>query len=164
MLEINDIVVYATTGVCKVEGIEEKFIGKTVKKYYLLRPIAQAGSAIYLPADNEQLIGRTRPVICSKEANKLLDSIKDDNRICLENESVRREFCRNAIQTCNSEDLISVIVVLRKLRSELLTESKRLHVADERALSEAERLICDEFSVSLGVDASDILNRINLSL
>lgn len=127
MLEINDTVVYGTTGVCKVEGIEEKRMGREVKKYYVLRPAAQSRAAVYLPADNDLLLERIRPVIRSEQAAELLDSVGKLNGSWIDSEDERMSFCRSALKSNNIKDRLTVIAIMRRQRAVLAAENKHLH-------------------------------------
>ena len=55
MLELKSTVFYGTTGVCVVERMETKKIGRESKDYYVLKPVAQCSSTVYVPTDNEVL-------------------------------------------------------------------------------------------------------------
>lgn len=53
MFKINDVVVYGTQGICKIVDIEEKTVSKVSKKYFVLKPVNNNDSTIFLPTDNE---------------------------------------------------------------------------------------------------------------
>ena len=57
-MELKEKVVYGTTGVCVVDSIEQKKIGRNIKQYYVLKPVAQSTSTVFLPVDNEELLAK----------------------------------------------------------------------------------------------------------
>lgn len=156
MLKLNDTVMYGTTGVCTVENIEKKTIGKVTRTYYVLRPKAQASSTVFLPADNEMLLGKVRTVMTADEINCIIKQTVDEPNIWVDDDN-ERKLKYNEIIT--SGDRKSCLVMVRTLRShqrELAEKGKRLHIADERALKEGQRLIHDEFSYVLNIEPDEV--------
>ena len=74
MFQPGDLVVYGSTGVCRVEEITHPNMtgADRNKAYYLLKPLYQDG-VIYTPAENSKVA--MRPVISSEEAEELIDLI-----------------------------------------------------------------------------------------
>ena len=56
MLKLKDTVFYGTTGVCVVDCVEKKKIGNMKKDYYVLKPVSQSSSTVFIPTDNEKLL------------------------------------------------------------------------------------------------------------
>ena len=54
---INDYVNYKTQGVCKIEDLRPMKFGpdSREREYYILRPVHQESSQIFVPADNQTL-------------------------------------------------------------------------------------------------------------
>ena len=74
MYDINDLIMYGGTGVCKISDISNNvFSGSSEDRlYYVLEPLYQSG-VIYAPVDNEKVF--MRPVISEDEAKDLIDNI-----------------------------------------------------------------------------------------
>ena len=66
MYQIGDLIVYGSTGVCRVEAVEtpRHRPGEEERQYYLLRPLYQDGT-IRIPVDTKVFM---RPVISREEA------------------------------------------------------------------------------------------------
>ena len=60
MFQINDIVTYGTNGVCKIENITMKEFMGSAKEYYVLKPVNDNASTIYVPVHNEKVAGKMR--------------------------------------------------------------------------------------------------------
>ena len=60
MFKVNDVIIYGTQGVCKIEDIEEKSISGTKKAYYVIKPVNDNGSTIFAPTDNEFVLKKMR--------------------------------------------------------------------------------------------------------
>ena len=82
MFQPGELLVYGTTGVCRVEEIATPDLTRADRgrRYYLLRPLHQDG-VIYAPVDSGKVA--IRPVISREEAETLIDLIP----------SVRAEVC-----------------------------------------------------------------------
>ena len=74
MFQAGDLVVYGTTGVCRVESIDRPNMtgADRHKEYYRLKPLYQDGF-IYTPVDNPKVF--IRPVVSREEAERLIDLI-----------------------------------------------------------------------------------------
>ena len=71
MFQPGELLVYGTTGVCRVEEITTPDITRADRgrRYYLLKPLYQDG-VIYAPVDSDKV--PIRPVISREEAEALI--------------------------------------------------------------------------------------------
>lgn len=156
MLKLNEMVMYGTTGVCVIESIEDKKIGKETRRYYVLKPVTQSASTVFIPADNDKLLSKARRVLSEKEVRGIISTMNSEPDIWPENDAERREIFKDII---SSGDRKSCLVLLRSLQNRqtfLAGQGKRLHIADERAMKEAQRLVHDEFSVALNIRPEEV--------
>ena len=60
----GDHVRYGADGVCVVSDVEAIVSSdrRSVKHYYVLRPVAESSTKIFVPLDNPTLLGRMHPV------------------------------------------------------------------------------------------------------
>lgn len=74
MFQPGELLVYGTTGVCRVEGVATPNLTRAEwgRQYYLLKPLYQDG-VIYAPVDSQKV--PIRPVISRQEAEDLIDLI-----------------------------------------------------------------------------------------
>ena len=76
MYQTGDLLIYGSTGVCRVLSIDRRqdYVDgiKQDKLYYQLKPLHQGG-VIYTPVDNSKVV--MRPVISREEAEALIDTI-----------------------------------------------------------------------------------------
>ncbi|MBQ3968923.1 MAG: hypothetical protein II685_00385 [Clostridia bacterium] len=60
MYELNEILVYGSSGVCKLVDIrKEKFAGSPTM-YYILSPVFSGQSTLYVPIENTALSSKLR--------------------------------------------------------------------------------------------------------
>lgn len=67
----GDHVRYGTNGVCVIADIETmtSMDRRSVKDYYVLRPVAESGTKIFVPLDNPALLGKMHAILTREEIN-----------------------------------------------------------------------------------------------
>lgn len=160
MFEVSDIVAYGTNGVCTVTEITTKRIDKVNVEYYVLSPQSAASAKVFVPTRNEKLVGKMRAILTKDEVNELLENIPKENEEWISNKNIRFETFKNIIAEGKSSELLKLIRTLRLHEKQQIKRGKRLHMADERFLKEAEKMVLGEFAYVLNETTDDILNRI----
>lgn len=155
MLELNSTVFYGTIGVCVVDSIEKKKMGRNIQEYYVLKPVAQCSSTVYVPVNNEILLAKVREVVSAEEIKKLIKET-DGADLWIENESERRNAFGQIVTTGTCCERLGLMRTIRKKQRELTEKSKRLHLSDERIFKEVSRMICDEFSYVLNLTIKEV--------
>ena len=157
MFQSGDLVVYGSTGVCRVEELTRPAArgADRGKLFYLLKPLHQDG-VIYTPAEGGKV--PIRPVIPAEEARALLEQIP----------TLTPEICRGptlqalsqhyqaAIRTHDCRELLRLMVSIRAKRHQLAAQNRRPGMVDERFLKQAEQLLCSEFAVALQVSPEEV--------
>lgn len=157
MFEINDSVLYGSHGVCKIAEISEQNFGGATKKYYILKPVHNSGSTVYVPADSEALTSKMRRVLSTEEIYSLIRDMPDEELFWVENESERKEHYREVLTKGDRRELIQMIKALYQHQEEQVAKGKKLHVADERFFKDAEKLLYEEFALVLHIKPSQVL-------
>ena len=142
MYQTGELVVYGTTGVCRVEGVTcPEMPGEDRnRRYYLLKPLHQDG-IIYTPADSGKV--SMRPVISAREAEALIDLIPTLQALAQHYQSVLR--------TSDCADLLRLTMSIYCKQQAAQAKKKRLGMVDERYMKQAERLLYGELSAALGI-------------
>lgn len=139
MFHPGELVVYGTTGVCRVEEITRPNLtgADRNRQYYLLKPLFQDG-VIYAPVESAKV--PIRPVISAEEAEALIDLIP----------TVQAEACRAptlqalaqhyqaAVRSHNCRDLLELMMSIYAKRQQ------------------AERLLYGELSIALGIPFDEV--------
>ena len=161
MFCVGQTVLYGSNGVCMVDDVTEKRIGKTKMQYYVLKPLCNNTSTLFVPTANQQLVSKMRRILTEDEAEAILRDLPpcgDWN----DNKQERSEQFRAIITEGSCVELIRLIRLVRTHGQEQLAGGKRLHITDERFLKEAEKMICEEFSLVLHISRDEVLERIML--
>ena len=159
MFRDGQIVLYGTNGVCTVQGVTERRIGKIKYEYYVLKPLGINSSTLYVPTSNEQLVGKIRNILSEDEANGILLNLPQIGE-WNDNKPERTETFRVVISSGDRVELVRMIRLIHFHELQQIADGKRLHISDERFLKEAEKMVCEEFTIVLHSTREEILGRI----
>ena len=159
MFSVGQNVLYGTNGVCVVNDITEKKVGKVSMEYYVLKPLDTNFSTLFVPTKNEALVKKIRGVMTKDMINGVLSKLPEPGE-WNDNKQERSEQFRAIITEGSCVELIRLIRLVRTHGQEQLAGGKRLHITDERFLKEAEKMICEEFSLVLHISRDEVLERI----
>ncbi|WP_295581270.1 CarD family transcriptional regulator [uncultured Oscillibacter sp.] len=152
MFQPGDLVIYGTTGVCRVEEIARpnKSGPDRDRQYYLLKPLHQDG-VIYTPADSSKV--PMRPVISAKEAEALIDLIPTvEAKVCrAPTLQALAQHYQTAVRSNDCKDLIEMVMSIYAKQKQAEAQKRRLGMVDERYMRQAERLLHGELSAALGI-------------
>lgn len=157
MFFINQNVYYDGIGVCKIIDIKKEKLMNETKEYYVLKPMFQEKSTIHVPVDNELLTSRIKSVIGAEELNVFISEIPDIKPEWIENDNIRNTTFKSAIHSGNRTNIMKIIKTLYTRKSELDKNGKHLRSADAQIMSEAERLIFNEFALVLNIEPDEVL-------
>ena len=157
MFQINDTVVYGAQGVCRIEEISKREMAGKAMDYYVLKPVYDSNSTLFVPVSNDKLTAKMRRVSSPEEIVALISSMPGENAEWIENENERKERYKEAIARGNRRELIQIIKSLYLHQQKLQEKGKRLHLADDRIFREAERMLYDEFALVLHIKREQVL-------
>ena len=156
VFEKGQLLVYGTTGVCRVEDITTPDTGPgRGRQYYLLKPLQQDG-VIYAPVDSRKV--PIRPIISRQEAEALIGLIP----------SIRAEAChaptlqalaqhyQNAVHSHDCRALLELTMSIYAKRCQAEQHNRRLGLVDERYGRHAERLLFGELAAALGLPYDEV--------
>ncbi|MBQ3529799.1 MAG: CarD family transcriptional regulator [Oscillospiraceae bacterium] len=149
MYQINDVIIYGTQGVCKITGTEEKMISGKKKTYFVLQPVNDQGSTIFVPTDNPLVLNKMRRLLTKGEIHKLIDSMGSEDAIWVANENERKELYRSILAKGDHLELIQMIKAIYAHKKEREAQGKRLHMSDDRFFKDAEQILYNEFQYVL---------------
>lgn len=157
MYENGDLVVYGSTGVCRVEGVVKPYShgADRDRLFYQLNPLYQEGT-IFTPVEGGKV--QMRPVMSSDEARNLIAQIP----------SVQVEPCRertlqllaqkyqSALQSGNCLNLLKLAMSVYAKREQAESRKRRLGAVDEKYGRQAERLLFGELAVALDIPMEQV--------
>lgn len=159
-IEIGSHVLYGKMGVCLVQEQRSIKMGKESGLYYVLLPVSDGRSSVYVPCDNEQLVARMRPLLQKEDIDAILSGADEEPLPWIEDRNERAALYRAVAADGDRRHVIRVVCCLFRKKQERQEAGKRLSSMDEAALQECVRLIDEEFSMVLGVPRSAVMDYI----
>lgn len=156
MFSIADVVFYGTQGVCKIDAVETKQIGKNVAQYYVLKPIFNDSTAVYVPVDNATLTAKMQCVLTKEQADALAKEIPYIDLIKSLDENEKRTRYKNILSCGDRKQLVSLIKTIRQERDARKENGKKLNINDEQTLRKAENLLYEELAFVYNVSPQSV--------
>lgn len=157
MFRPNETVLYGAQGVCQVEGIIQKEVNGHAMDYYVLKPVYNVNSVIYVPVQNTALTDKMRRVLAADEIRAIIRTMPQGDSLWIEDENERKIKYREILTRGDRRELIQLIKALYLHQQDLQKKGKRLHSSDERFLKDAEKMLYDEFALVLHIQPEQVL-------
>lgn len=156
MYHINNSVLYGTEGVCIISEIEEKEMGGEHQQYYVLKPVYRSESTIYVPVNSEKLTSKMRRVLSADEVYELIKTMPEEGTIWIDNKTDRQEKYKRILLSGDRTELIRLIKTLYLRQQAQKEMGKKLYVADENMMKDAERILYEEFAHVLDIEREQV--------
>ncbi len=157
---VGSYVLYGKTGVCLVQEQKTITMGKESNRYFVLCPVSDGRSSVFVPCDNELLLSKISPLLSREEIDLLLSDADSERLEWIDERSQRIAFYRTVTTGNDRRMLIRLICCLFRKREEKQALGKRLSSMDEAMLQECVRLIDEEFSMVLGIPSKEVVEYI----
>ena len=156
MFEIGEYIIYGNTGVCRVGEVKKMAApgSKDDQLYYALEPVYDKGCRLFTPVDNQKV--KMRPVLTKKEADELIDQIKDIDILWVQDEKNREQIYKDAIRTCSCVEWVRIIKTLYLRKESRLAAGKKVTSSDAKYLHLAEDSLYGELSVVMGIPRDEM--------
>ena len=154
----SEHIVYDNAGVCLIEEIATmKFkYWDNERLCYILRPIGNRTSVVYVPVDNEKLTKKMRHVMSKHEIDSILDRTRSRSIIWPEDRRQRSEEFRQILSEKNQQNMLLLASCIYTKKQELVAAGKKLSSSDEMILKETERFVNEEFAFSLNLSTKQV--------
>lgn len=148
--ETGSLLVYDTTGVCRVEAVgrpEGIPVSNQEREYYTLTPVFGSGK-IYIPVDTKVFM---RPVISREEAELLIRKIPQiqEENCEIKNQKILEDQYKEALRAHQCEKLVELIKTAYTRKRYCERNGKRAGKTDLQYLKIAKTLLHQELSVAL---------------
>ncbi len=161
MYKVNEIVSYSSQGVCEITEICQREVAGRIMDYYVMKPLFDSRSTVFVPVDNEKLVARIRQTMTADEASSLINNINSGEIMWDDNDAKRRELYQG-ILTEGIPYMLACLYRTLVLRKRTLEGcSRKLRSSDETCLRQAERLISRECAYACGSELNDIVSRLS---
>ena len=155
-VQIGDIILYGANGVCRIDDMRTEKLGLEVRTYYILKPIRNGSSTIFVPADNPSLVKQMQPILSSGEIHELLVQVASEKEEeWVSDARARSEHYKGILSGGERALILSALRTLYIRRCELGARGKQLCSSDETFFSRAEDIFADEFSTVLSLSREE---------
>lgn len=158
MFSVGDTVVYETQGVCKISEIMSMQVGNSTREYFVLKSVYEDKMTLYVPVDNDTVVkSHMRLIFTKDEVNEIIKSVSEGKSMeWIADDSKRKEYCNSTFKNGDRTELMRLIGMLYSRQKDMREQKKHFHIADERYLKEAEKLINEEFAYVLGIKRQEV--------
>ena len=162
MFTVGSYVIYRAEGVCVISDIREESFGAIGEKnsYYILSPVGDEKSTVFVPVDNERLCSMIRRLLSPEEIMELARELRDERLEWLPDSRARNLRYRDILSLGDRRDLIVLANSVMAIMKEGKNSDKRLTGTDENALRRAKRMLYDEFTATSEIRTEDDVLRI----
>jgi CarD family transcriptional regulator len=158
MFSLNDYVFYSTIGICQIADIRMVELGGLGKQEcYVLKPLANPKSTIYLPASKNATLNTMRPVLTKKDVYSLIRHMPEEKSIWIDDARKRNKEYLAIIKTCDSRKLVRLIRTLQLEKNRDNKKGKGLNSTDSKIMIAAEKLLYEEFAFVLGIAPNEVV-------
>lgn len=156
MFSAGQAVMFGTDGVCFIKETTWIDMSGENREYFVLAPVHDQKSTVYIPVDNPELTARMRPVITAEKIEALIAEVSEQSAAWIADDAERKEFCDRVLKSGDRKDLMMLIEMLWRHREEQKANKRRFQIADDNFLKRAERMLNDEFAYVLGINRDEV--------
>lgn len=155
MFCVGDTIMYGSTGVCEIEDIRREKFDETERTYYVIKPLNHEDATIYCPVDSQK--AHIRKLLTAEQIDALIRIMPGAEMEWIENDQLRKEKFDEILKRGDHEELVKLIKVLYFNREEKARTGKKFHIADEKAMKEAESILYGEFAHVLKIRPDQVV-------
>lgn len=152
LYQTGDLILYGSTGVCRVTEIVAKQMSRTEpeKLFYILTPLYQTGT-ITTPVEGGKVF--TRPVISREEALALIDGIPAMEAVAYHNQNLQQleNHYKKEMESHDCLDLLRLTMSTYRKKKEREAAKLKFGAVDRRYMERAENLLYGELAVALNI-------------
>lgn len=160
MFQKDDYIICGNNGICQVQDITTLSlpgIDKN-KKYYLLKPVYQPASTVYIPVDTAD--STIRKALTRQEAEELIASIPDIPLIPLADEKTLEKTYKTYMHLSSCEGWIKLIKTIYLRKEKRIMKGYKVTAVDSRYFKQAEDFLYGELAISLDIPKEEVKNYI----
>jgi len=154
MLQVGDYVVSSANEICKIEEkVKQDWFGE-MKCYFLLLPMAESGTKLYIPIETAEQ--RIRKAMNYEEAKDFIDRLKSVSKLKIENDKLREKEYKDAIYSGKPARIASAIKTIYLHMQKRISQGKKSTAIDEKYFKTAIHMLHSELAYALGCDEDDV--------
>lgn len=157
MYNVGDLLIYGSTGVCRVEELKEQVFPTTGEKrlYYVLSPLYE-DCTISTPVDGGKVF--IRPIISREEAESVIEHIPQIHAEIYHSRVTRElsEHYETILKSHDCNSLVELTMSIYAKKQKMLEQKRKFGSVDERFLKRAEDLLFGELAAALDIPKDSV--------
>ncbi|MGN1225468.1 MAG: CarD family transcriptional regulator [Ruminococcus sp.] len=151
MYEIESVVMHITNGICKIKDIQEKSFTQNInQKYYVLQPVFETGTTLFVPIENNP--ARIRTLLTKEEINGMMQILANQqDKPWINDDNQRLSHFKIVLKNGNQQEILSMLHTIYLKQIQKKQAGKKLRFTDEQVKNAAEKLVRQEFSYVLQI-------------
>jgi len=141
----------------KVTAMETREIAGQQREYYVLKPVFDRGTVVYVPTWNPRMTEKLRRILSPQEIYQMIRTMPDEEQLWVENEGDRKRVYHEALVSGDRGQLVRLIKTLYLRQQKRTQQKKALLLSGEKFMKEAERILYEEFAYVLKIDRDQVL-------
>jgi len=156
MYEIESVVMHITNGICKTKDIQEKSFTQNInQKYYVLQPVFETGTTLFVPIENNP--ARIRTLLTKEEINGMMQTLANQqDKPWINDDNQRLSHFKTVLKNGNQQEILSMLHTIYLKQIQKKQSGKKLRFTDERVKNAAEKLVQQEFSYVLQIPQEEV--------
>ena len=155
-LSIGDCIHYGGHGVCRICGRESRQFGTQQRDYFLLRPVGDEKTTLYLPVDARPDRVKLRNVLSASEIFTLVEQERQRPVSWISDCRQRRQACGETLRSGDAGRLMHLVKNMHA-HEESMPDGKFLPMSDQELLQSAETQLYNEFQFVLDIVPEQVL-------
>lgn len=157
MYKQHDTVFYQNNGICEIIDICEKTISNITKTYYVLQPINNQRSIIYIPCDSEVLVSQMKKLLSKEQIEHIIKNLSSQPLMWIEDRTKRKEKFQEILHQGDCLEIATMLKSIYYKKIELTRNKKKLSSYDDTIYREAEKILVETFAYILEMDKDKII-------
>lgn len=158
MYEINEYVVIANIGICKIIDICSPDFAQEEVLYYKIQPLNNPNDTIYVPINNDKVL--MRKIISKQEVNDFIMQMPSIEPVWFENEKDMEFSYKEAMKSNDCYEWIKMIKGLYMKKQERIKQGKKPSQTSEKRFNKAQDTLMKEFAIALDIPIEEALSYI----
>lgn len=88
---VGEKVLYNVNGVCEITDISEKVFNNNIISYYVLKPINNGDSTVFVPVNNENLVTKMKRLMTRSQIDEIISDVSEQETQWNVNDTTRKE-------------------------------------------------------------------------
>lgn len=152
MLNIGDLVVHETAGVCRVEGLTQ--LDGMSGNYYVLCPLYLKAATLYTPVEGGKV--KLRPVMSRQAAIALIDAIPNLEPVVFHGMNEQKQKSTQILKSGDSYQLVRLTKTIYDDQKRRSKQGKKIGANHAAVLKKAENLLFGELATALELSYEDV--------